>query len=84
MWLKRDDNIYNLDHIDKINLEFDTKTNRYYFVLTSATRETKEHEYKIGPFGGAEAKACYSEIITALKNDEKLWEFPEKPAEQKF
>ncbi len=84
MWLKRDDNIYNLDHIDKINLEFDTKTNRYYFVLTSATRETKEHEYKIGPFVSADAKACYSQIIAALKDDEKLWEFPETHTEQKF
>ena len=82
MWLKRTDNVYNLDHIDKINLEFDTKVNRYYFVLTSATRENKEHEYKIGPFVGSEAKSYYSEIIEALKSGEMLWEFPEKPADQ--
>ena len=78
MWLKRADNIYNLDHIDKINLEFDTKTNRYYFILTSATRENREHEYKLGPFVSAEAKQYYSEITDAIKADVKLWEFPEK------
>ncbi len=80
MWLKREDTLYNLDHIDKINLEFDTKTNRYYFILTNATRENKEHEYKIGPLVGAEAKQYYAEIINALKADEKLWEFPKKEA----
>ncbi len=78
MWLKCADNIYNLDHIDKINLEFDTKSNRYYFILTSATRENREHEYKLGPYLSAEAMGFYKEITEAIRSGEKLWEFPEK------
>lgn len=77
MWLKRKEHLYNLDHFDSIRLDYEYENNRYYVLMVSATRESREHETKIGPFTAAKAKEYFNEITAALKAGEVIWEFPE-------
>ena len=79
MWLKHKDTMYNLDHYDTIKLDYEYENNRYYFLLVSATHETRDHESKIGPFKAAQAKEYLNEVAAALKEGQIIWEFPAEP-----
>ena len=82
MWLKRNDSLYNLDHFDSVKLDYEYESNRYYFVLMSATRENRDREIKIGPFSKADAKGYLNQVIAAIDAGVTMWEFPDREEPQ--
>lgn len=75
MWLKRKEEMFNLDHFTKIEVQL-LGGSDYYLLLKNASTEDVGYNYRLGPFGKGEAQLYFEKIAAAMQTGEKLWEFP--------